>query len=281
MASLRCYNPLCPSRNKMFSTERALSMHLYHTEVCRKYADQHHAGQLAPASMPSHDRGPPPHLQHPRLERDRQNPFVLETSDYQQPDWEEPGYVEFDTAQLDEDAYPLPYPMGNTKNEEYDFFIHSIDQKCLVELMLLMDEMGAPDYGFQKVLKWAINAKHSGFSFKPDHGLSRRSNIKWMYDMSQRAKMRLPTVVPTVLEGGEISEAVVFDFASALLSLLQDPAIMTKENLVLDWADPLAKVVPADGRLGEPLMNSHDWMNYWRHPSGPMIVVVAWFNDYS
>ena len=149
MASLRCYNPLCPRRTKMYTSECALSMHLHHTEVCCKYADQHQAGMLEPACMPAHGGGPP-HLQHPRLERDRQNLFVLKTPDDQQPNSEEPGYVEFDTAQLDEDAYPLPYAMGTTRNEEYDFFIHSIDQKCLMQLMLLMDEMGAPITGFKR-----------------------------------------------------------------------------------------------------------------------------------
>ena len=103
--------------------------------------------------------------------------------------------------------------------------------------------------------------------------------------MSQRSKMRLPTVVPTVLEGGEISEAVVFDFASSLLSLLQDPTIMTTENLVLDWANPLAKVVPANGRLGEPSKDLQDMLYGGHYPSPadsyPMVFVVFWFDDYT
>jgi hypothetical protein len=61
-----------------------------------------------------------------------------------------------------------------------------------------------------------------------------------------------PHIVPVSLEDHDsISDAVCFDFAPALLSMFQDEALMSANNLVINEFDPLSMFIPKDGRLGE------------------------------
>ena len=40
-------------------------------------------------------------------------------------------------------------------NEEEDYDTFTVSQKSVVKLLYLLDQMEAPDYGFQSIMKWA------------------------------------------------------------------------------------------------------------------------------
>ena len=118
---------------------------------------------------------------------------------------------------------------------------------CIVELLKLLEDAQCPDYYMlQKVLQWAYNAKLEGFDFNP-RATTRKANVQWMYKALQHSHGRLPHIIPVSLEDRDV---VCFDFAPALLSILQDEVLMSANNLVINELDPLSMFIP-DGRLGE------------------------------
>lgn len=125
------------------------------------------------------------------------------------------------------------------------------EHACIVELLKLLEDAQCPDYMLQKVLQWAYNAKLDGFDFNP-RATTRKANVQWMYKALEHSQDRLPHIVPVSLEDHDsISDVVCFDFAPALLSMLQDEALMSTNNLVINELDPLSMFIPKDGRLGE------------------------------
>jgi hypothetical protein len=125
------------------------------------------------------------------------------------------------------------------------------EHTCIVELLKLLDDAQCPDYMLQKVLQCAYNAKLEGFDFNP-RATTRKSNVQWMYKALEHSQDRLPHIVPVSLEDhDDISNVVCFDFALALLSILQDELLMSANALVINELDPLSMFIPDDGRLGE------------------------------
>ena len=76
---------------------------------------------------------------------------------------------------------------------------------------------------------------------------------------------RLPSVIPVTFENQEIVEVVGYEFAPAILSILQDPHKMTKENLAIDIDNPLAKYVSPRNVLSEALSGSVYQDNFDRY----------------
>jgi Plavaka transposase len=125
------------------------------------------------------------------------------------------------------------------------------EHTCIVELLKLLEDAQCPDYMLQKVLQWAYNAKLEGFDFNP-RATTRKANVQWMYKALEHSQDRLPHIVPVSLEDhDDVSDVVCFDFAPALLSILQDEVLMSGNNLVINESDPLSMFIPDDGRLGE------------------------------
>lgn len=144
----------------------------------------------------------------------------------------------------------------DTATFETDHVAYSSDQQCLIELMKILIDMNAPDYAFAQLLTWACKAHENGFSFQPEWGCSRNSNMRWMFNMTNNARLRLPYIIPVPLENNRVVEVVAFEFVSTLLTKLQDRSIMKKTNLNIDWENPFAKYVPPDGCLGEAISGS-------------------------
>ena len=65
------------------------------------------------------------------------------------------------------------------------------------------------------------------------------------------SRQMLPSLVPTQLPDPiprmSSIDVITYDFVPQLLSLLQNPKLMTEENWVLDPTDPLKKFYPDDG----------------------------------
>ncbi|MCK7498640.1 MAG: hypothetical protein MZW92_54480 [Comamonadaceae bacterium] len=52
-------------------------------------------------------------------------------------------------------------------NEEEDYDTFTVSQKSVVKLLYLLDQMEAPDYAFQSIMKWASECYQEGFDFNP------------------------------------------------------------------------------------------------------------------
>jgi hypothetical protein len=113
------------------------------------------------------------------------------------------------------------------------------EHTCTVELLKLLEYTQCPDYMLQKVLQWAYNAKLEDFDFNPI-ATTRKANVQPM-DVQSFGALTRPTP----------PHVVCFDFAPALLSILQDEVLMSANNLVINESDPLSMLIPDDGRLGE------------------------------
>ena len=109
-------------------------------------------------------------------------------------------FDDMDINNHEEHKDPPPLP-------KMEHFLHTSEQKCLVQLMILLDDIGALDYAYGEILKWARNASQTGFDFNPSHGLSCLSTLKWMYKTCKESKIQLPQIVPTTLKSREVSEA--------------------------------------------------------------------------
>ena len=117
-------------------------------------------------------------------------------------------------------------------------FVVTSQQRSMVKLMKLLDDMNCPDYALHKILEWALDNERNQVSFQ-SAVLNRDSNVSWMRKMLHNANCLLPKVVPTSLSSSINVDVMCFDFVPQLLSLLQDPDKMTAENLVIDIDQPV------------------------------------------
>ena len=111
-------------------------------------------------------------------------------------------------------------------------------QKAIVKLMLILDDIGAPDYAVESILHWAEEAYDNGFNFKPS-AYSREANLKWMYKSITNSTMLLPDIVQIELEKSSHGQTrhvdvVRYDFVPQILSLLQNRRMMRSKNLVVN-----------------------------------------------
>ena len=120
-----------------------------------------------------------------------------------------------------------------------------------MHLLKTLEDAQCPDYMLQSILQWAYDAKLIGFDFNP-RATTRKANVKWMYQALKNSHQRLPQVISVNLEDhDDLQDVVCFDFAPALLSLLQDDNLMLPENLVINLDDPTSMYIPSDNKFGE------------------------------
>jgi hypothetical protein len=67
----------------------------------------------------------------------------------------------------------------------------------------------------------------------------RSKNVNALINSVRNGKKLLPFVRRIDIDHGSPSDVICFDFVAQLLSLLQNPSIMTAENLAIDINDPL------------------------------------------
>ncbi len=134
------------------------------------------------------------------------------------------------TAAMDEDAGAHSFRSN---------FMYTTDQKWTVSLLKILDHANAPDYTFGEVLEWARSASANSYSYNPVGGLSRSKNVDALINSVRNEKKLLPFVRRIDIDHGSPSDVICFDFVAQLLSLLQNPSIMTAKNLAIDINDPL------------------------------------------
>ena len=127
-----------------------------------------------------------------------------------------------------------------------------VEHRCVASLLKLLEDRQCPDYMLQSVLQWAYNAKLMGFDFNP-RATTRGAHVRWMYKALRNSHQCLPQVISLKnLEDHDYPQDVVcFDFAPALLSLLQDDNLMLPQNLVVNLDDPTSMYMPSDNKFGE------------------------------
>jgi hypothetical protein len=139
--------------------------------------------------------------------------------------------------------------------------------------MYLLDSMECPDYAFNSIMEWACKCFEAGFDFNPK-SKTRLGNLNWIYDVLHNAEQMLPHLecikLPDHLPNMKSMNVICYDFVPQLLSILQDPKMMTGNNLVLDKNNPFIMYKPPDNRLlGEALSGSVYQDMYRRLVSNP------------
>ena len=98
-------------------------------------------------------------------------------------------------------------------------------------LLKVLEDINAPDFAFGKILTWAREAANDNYLFNPPGGLSKRRHVEQLFNSIENAKRLLPAVCEDACHSTDI---ICYDFVPQLLSILQNPDIMTEENLLVD-----------------------------------------------
>jgi hypothetical protein len=121
-------------------------------------------------------------------------------------------------------------------------------QQCVTHLLYLLDEMECPDYAFQSIMEWAHKWYETGFDFLNPKCKRCSGNLSWMYGALHNAEQMLPHLetidLPDPLPDMQSMNVICYDFVPQLLSILQNPEMMSGNNLVLDPNNPLAMYKP-------------------------------------
>ena len=270
-AGFTCFNINCYTT---FRTERGLRQHLWRSDACREYMSL--PRPLADSINIIRESTWCRRLGY-GVESSRLNPFMSADPPSYEPyavfDYsanvdadddfmDDDERVEWDdnscTAGLLDDvavSCPVFHAMmeriGATERHAIMVLHHDVEHRNIVNLLKLLEDAQCPDYMLQKVLEWAYNAKLEGFDFNP-RATTRKANIQWMYKALKHSHRGLPKVLQVNLEDHEKAQDIIcFDFAPALLSLLQDESLMVAENLVLNKDYPMSMYIPSDGKVGE------------------------------
>ena len=91
-----------------------------------------------------------------------------------------------------------------------------------------------------------------------------------------------------LLEGNRVGNectkvvATAYEFAPRLLNLLQNPALMTAQNLLIDLQNPLQRYNSPDGRIGDALSGSVYRDAYSRLITNPerqlFVPIIQWID---
>jgi hypothetical protein len=161
-------------------------------------------------------------------------------------------------------------------------FMYTTEQKWTVALLKLLDDINAPDHAFRLIIVWARSAKNDGYSFLPPGGLTRNSNVELLFKSLPNASLLRPSVQPVQRVDGSSSEVIVFDFVPQLLRLLQNPSVMTPENLAIDFNDPLLHYESPGNVLGEAMSGSVYRTAYERFITNParqlFVPIIQWID---
>ena len=222
MSSYPCNNPMCTSRQGVFSTYKGLEMHLGKSRECQQFYCQplsnieysigncqHKRTKLSPTRTNNQPVAASPILPAsptflPARISSTDTPIAVQAS------MPSPSLDYFDLPSSDP-FFADQEPTKSASTFTDPDLIHTNEQKCLIDLMKLVHDLNTPDYAFELILKWAQTAYMNGFNFRPSaSGMTRASNIDWMMKMPQNAAMRLPYVLSIPLEKGKDAVAYIY-----------------------------------------------------------------------
>ena len=129
--------------------------------------------------------------------------------------------------------------------------LHSLEERAIWKLLVILDSMECPDYAFESIMQWAAEFHHAGYNFAPK-AKTRNANIAKFYNMIDGSHNMLPTVstVPCDHFHDISMEVVGFDFVTQLQTLLTDKDLMHPSNLLLNPDYPFLEYQPPDSLVG-------------------------------
>ncbi len=98
--------------------------------------------------------------------------------------------------------------------------------------------------------------KNNGYIFLPPGGLTRNENVDCLFKSLPNAFLLCPSIQPVQRVDGSSRKVIAFDFVPQLLRLLQNPSVMTPENLAIDFNDPLLRYESPGNVFGEAMSGS-------------------------
>jgi hypothetical protein len=122
-------------------------------------------------------------------------------------------------------AFELSEEARNSIPGEIEVVHHSVEQRVHVELLQLLDNVGAPDYMFSEVIDWASRAKALNYTFNPV--LTSRAAV--LTDLKKHFNMEKLNASVRDVKLELIAKkvpVVSFEFKSQLVSLLTDMSLM-------------------------------------------------------
>ena len=270
-----CPNPLCTSKKHgTFVSARGLSSHLAISLVCQNYMDHQPSPQskrhcITTPNVTGNDIQSYSILAPPVLACHNVNPFY-------------PTMNDTGCFPIDEDVNLESTSSGNPFTTNQPTFVYTCSQKWTIALLKVLDTINAPDHAFGKILAWAKDASSEGYDFEPIGGRVRRKAIENLFPTIKNAQHLLPAVIKVSVPHGPPSEVVAYDFVPQLLSLLQNPNIMTQQNLAIDINDPLKMYKSPNNKLGEAMSGSVYRQAYERmitDPSSQLFVpIIQWID---
>jgi hypothetical protein len=96
--------------------------------------------------------------------------------------------------------------------------MYTTDQKWTVGLLKNLNDMNAPDYTFEAIIKGSRGAHKEKYSFYPQGGLTRARNVNVLCLSMDNATKLLPAVRNVVVPHGLPCHVIVYDFVPQLLS---------------------------------------------------------------
>ena len=142
-----------------------------------------------------------------------------------------------------------------SSNTTIAFSFHN-DDRIENNLLKLMQDIGAPNYAFKKIMTWGKDAYDTGYKFNPRY-TNYKSQLKKTEEINNLNFLR-PLTNHVIMPPDNLElDVTCYDFSSMLCSLLNDKDLNQLSNLVVNSSDPSAKYVSPTGNLGE--VNSGYW----------------------
>ena len=253
----------CINCKKGFQTERGLSIHFQHKPVCKSvhysYAYQDEAINTINKNNDDEKKMPSTLT---KTSNKSYASILNNDTDYNEIEAidmdNEAAYVanvvmvsDVLNTNENESKFVAPNENDNTCNSINDnasniFSFHNDDcvEGNLLELML---EIGAPNYAYKKIMKWAKDAFNTGYQFNPkassykSHVMSieKQNNLDWL-----RPEMKRVILPPDNLE----LDVTCYDFSTMLCALLNNENLNQMSNLVVNPNDPFGKYVSPTGK---------------------------------
>ncbi len=235
---------ICLACKKQLNTQRALSLHLHHSTFCMDFAI-YISNMQAIKSTPNK---PLP------CEEVQMNPGTISNIQHDDNSLIN-SYHSNDTPtnNLDNDDFSLESENGNISSH------HVCSKNELfheVKLLKLLNNLGAPLYAYNSIVKWAADAQAEKFNFDTKYK-NYHQIINHLEHILKMQSFRPSTITVQLKGDNKEMDVVVFDVATLLSSLFSDTELNKYENLVVNEQDRFSMYKAVDERLGE--VNSGQW----------------------
>ena len=126
-----------------------------------------------------------------------------------------------------------------------DKAVYTNARRVEVILLKILTELEAPLWAFKDIMDWACDAHQSGYRFMPEQA-TYKNQLKTIGKWVGMEHMR-PTSVQLQLPGSRPEDKITvvkFDFISQFHSLLSDPVLNIRQNLVVNPDDAFSFYTP-------------------------------------